>query len=182
MTKHVKPKLEVKAASGSSDDVAIAFDDFMRAFEAFRETNDERLAQIETAVGADVVTTEKMARINRVLDEQKALIDRLALKNARPALETGENRSAVRSEHKQAFDAYIRQGRETGLRAFEKKALYCDAEGEGGYLVPDETANEIGRRLALISPIRAIAGVQNVAATGALVAIYGRLTATQIVV
>src|SRR5690606_41695668 len=32
----------------------------------------------------------------------------------------------------------------------------------GGYLVPDETEREIGRRLALISPIRSIASVRQV--------------------
>jgi hypothetical protein len=34
-----------KAASGSSEDVALAFDEFMRAFEAFKVTNDERLTR-----------------------------------------------------------------------------------------------------------------------------------------
>ena len=33
------------------DDVGAAFDDFMRAFEAFKETNDERLAEIERRGG-----------------------------------------------------------------------------------------------------------------------------------
>ncbi|MEC9343069.1 MAG: phage major capsid protein, partial [Pseudomonadota bacterium] len=148
------------AAAGSSDDVAMAFDEFMRAFEAFRETNDERLAQIETAVGADVITTEKMDRINRALDEHKRMIDQLVVKHRRPALETGESRLLAVSEHEQAFDAYVRRGRENGLRGIESKALYYDPEGEGGYLVPDETANEIGRRLAALSPIRSIAGVR----------------------
>ncbi|MCC0018972.1 MAG: phage major capsid protein, partial [Rhodobiaceae bacterium] len=49
----------------SSLDVVEAFDDFMQAFEAFKETNDPRLAEIESRVGADVVTTEKMDRINK---------------------------------------------------------------------------------------------------------------------
>ena len=45
-----------KAASGSSEDVALAFDEFMRAFEAFKEENDARLAQIEQNISEDVVT------------------------------------------------------------------------------------------------------------------------------
>lgn len=33
---------------------------------------------------------------------------------------------------------------------------------DGGFLVPDETETEIGRRLAAISPIRSIASVRTV--------------------
>jgi hypothetical protein len=47
------------------EDVALAFDEFMRAFESFKLANDERLAQIEQSISADVVTTEKLDRINR---------------------------------------------------------------------------------------------------------------------
>lgn len=166
MTRQEKfPPLELKAASGSSDDVAIAFDDFMRAFEAFREANDERLAQIESAVGADVVTTEKMARIDRALDEHKSLIDQLVLKNRRPALEGGAVTGLARSEHKRAFEAYVRRGQDHELRRFEAKAMSYGSDPDGGYLVPDETANEIGRRLAAISPIRSVAGIRTVSSS-----------------
>ena len=46
-----------KAASGSSEDVALAFDEFMRAFEAFKATNEERIGQIEKRLSADVLTS-----------------------------------------------------------------------------------------------------------------------------
>ncbi len=82
-----------KAASGSSEDVALAFDEFMRAFEAFKATNEERLQQIEQQLTEDVVTTEKLERINRAIDQHKA--------RGRPAhLEGGAaaaRRSGVRS-------------------------------------------------------------------------------------
>ena len=47
----------------------VAFGDMMQAFEAFKEANDERLAQIEARMSADVVTAEKVDRINRAVDE-----------------------------------------------------------------------------------------------------------------
>jgi len=47
---------------------------------------------------------------------------------------------------------------ESGLRRFEEKAMSYGSNADGGYLVPEETAIEIGRRLTSISPIRAIAG------------------------
>jgi len=53
----------------------VAFGDMMQAFAAFREANDERLSQIEARMSADVVTSEKVDRINRAVDEAKARLD-----------------------------------------------------------------------------------------------------------
>ncbi len=46
------------------------------------------------------------------------------------------------------------------LRKYERKSLAVGSDG--GYLVPEETEREIGRRLASVSPIRAIAGLRQV--------------------
>jgi HK97 family phage major capsid protein len=143
---------EAKAAE--SGDVSAAFDDFMHAFEAFKDTNDERLSEIETKLTADVVTTDKLDRINKALDE-------LTLKGRRPPLST-ERGTARPSEHKQAFESYVRGGDEDGFRKLEQKALSAGTNADGGYLVPIETETEIGKRLAAISPIRAIADVRQV--------------------
>lgn len=167
--KNKKTAPEIKAASGNSEDVAGAFDEFMSAFEAFREANDERLAQVETRVGADVITVEKMNRINSALDEQKGQMDRMILKSQRPSF--GNNTSdgnlptMAMVEHKNAFNGYIRSGNETGLRNFEEKAMSSSSDPDGGYLVPEETASEIGKRLAQISPIRSVAGVRTVSSS-----------------
>ena len=90
-----------------SADVGAAFDEFARAFEAFKDTNDTRLDEIETRIGGDVVTDEKLARIESALDDTKRRIDRLALERARPPLagERGEPRDPALAEHKAAFDA-----------------------------------------------------------------------------
>jgi HK97 family phage major capsid protein len=150
--------------SADSGEVAEAFDDFMRAFDAFKQTNDERLGQIERKLSADVVTTEKLGRIDRALDENKRLVDELVLKNRRPQLgDTGLPRSAAAIEHKAAFESYVRGGQEEGLRRVEQKALVISG-GDGGYLVPEETEREIGRRLAIASPIRGIASVRQMSA------------------
>ena len=107
--------LETKDASNSLE-IKEAFDDFLRAFEAFKDSNDERLAQIERK-NADVVTEEKVDRINRALDEQKRAMDQILLKNRRPALGGslgGAMPGAFATEHKVAFDAYVRRGAEDG--------------------------------------------------------------------
>jgi HK97 family phage major capsid protein len=144
----------------TGDEVAVAFDDFMRTFEAFRDANDERLSQIENRISPDAVTVEKMDRIGRALDEQKKVMDQLILKGRRPAASGGF--SIAEAEHKQAFESYVRHGQENGLKRHERKAMTYGSDPDGGYLVPDETAAEIGRRLALISPVRSIATVRTV--------------------
>lgn len=166
MTKHITPPApEIKAETGSSLQVAEAFEDFMESFEAFKQANEERLAQVETRIGSDVITTEKMNRINSSMDEHKRVLDNLLLKSARPATGGIASMSLAQCEHKTAFESYVRSGSDSGLRKFEEKAMSVSSDPDGGYLVPEETALEIGKRMSAISPIRAIASVQTVSAS-----------------
>lgn len=152
--------LEIKTLAGGGD-LGAAFDDFMRAFEAFKETNDARLNEIEAHVAADVVTTEKLTRIDRALDEHKRAVDDLVYKAARPAL-GGGIKAGGNLQHKAAFDGYVRKGDAGLLRELEAKALSVGSDADGGYLVPDETETTINGPLRDVSPIRAIAGVRQV--------------------
>ncbi|MFB9951348.1 phage major capsid protein [Rhizobium puerariae] len=143
--------------------VTAAFDDFMEAFEAFREVNDRRLGEIEQKLTADVVTRDKVDRINRAMDDQKKVLDQLVLKKARPQLGGGGGEmSAEVMEHKAAFDAYVRRGEEGSLRELEAKAFSAGTGADGGYLVPPQTDAEIGRRVSVISPMRALSTVRTV--------------------
>jgi len=152
---------EIKATTGN--EVANAFDDFMHAFESYKQANDERLEQMEMRMGADVVTTEKMERISHAMDEQKRKMDQLMIRQARPVLDGRGYSYPADSEHKKAFNAYIRRGDEAGLRKFEtKQSLSQNSNAEGGYLVPAELDQEISRRLGVLSPIRSISSVRQV--------------------
>jgi HK97 family phage major capsid protein len=148
--------------SADSQDIAAAFDGFMRAFEAFKDGNDERLGELEQRMSADVVTTEKVDRINRALDEHKRVVDELALKSARPHLGGPAPRAGAALQHKAAFDAYVRKGETHQLRDLEAKALSVGSDPDGGYLVPDELERAVNRAEQNVSPIRAIAGVRQV--------------------
>ncbi|MGQ3211625.1 phage major capsid protein [Shinella sp.] len=162
MTEIQKTAPEIKAVP---ETMTAAFDDFMEAFEVFKETNDRRLGEIEQKMTADVVTRDKVDRINRAMDEQKRVLDQLALKRARPALGgSGEGNLEV-AEHKAAFSAYMRRGDDAALRALESKAMSVGSAADGGYLVPPETDTDIGRRLSAASPIRALATVRQVSGT-----------------
>lgn len=149
-----------EAKSAASGDVAEAFGDFMHAFDEFKQANDERLSQIESRFGVDGVTNDKVERISSALDEQKRVLDALQRKAARPPLGGGE--PAEPSEHRSAFDTYVRRGDERRLQALEGKAMSIGSGPDGGYLVPPETEAAIGARLRDISPIRSIATVRQV--------------------
>jgi len=158
----MQPAPETKSSGADHAALADAFDEFMTTFEAFREENDRRLGQIETRKGADAVTAEKVDRISDALDRQKRALDELALKRARPALGREGAPSLAAAERKDAFEAYMRSGDERALRALETKDMSYGSGPDGGYLVPDGIEAEIGRRLAVISPIRSIATVRQV--------------------
>jgi HK97 family phage major capsid protein len=154
---------QLETKSGIPLDMVVTHADMMRAFEAYKETNDQLMA-LEQKRGGDVVVEEKLARINATLDGQARRLDDIALKGARPAF--GGDRAAVRSqsaiEHKAAFDSYVRAGATDGLRALETKAMTIGSNPDGGYLVPPEIETHIGERLTAISPIRSIAGVRTI--------------------
>ncbi|QBK30090.1 phage major capsid protein [Roseitalea porphyridii] len=147
-----------------AQDVAEAFDDFMRAFEAFKQANDERLRELETQLGEDAVSADKVDRINDAVDEQKRVLERLIAKASRPG--AGGALFGASGEHKAAFERYVRKGDENGLRRLEGKAMSYGSGPDGGFLVPPETETAIAGRLRDLSPIRALATVRQV--TGAV--------------
>jgi len=153
--------LETK--SGIPLDAVVTHAEMMRAFEAFKETNDERLDRRD----GDVVLEEKLARIDRAIDTHARRLDEITLKAARPAI--GSDRTSQRSasalEHKSAFEAYVRSGETAGLRALEVKAMSIGSNPDGGYLVPPEIEQTIGQRLTAISPIRSIAGQRTISSS-----------------
>jgi HK97 family phage major capsid protein len=137
-------------------DLARAFNEFMGAFEVFRETNDRRLGELEKKSGADVVTTDKLVRVEAALDAQQRRMDELVLKGRRPTI-GGE--APVACERKSAFERYVRFGDTAGL--VETKALSGQA-ADAGFTVPVEIEAEVMRRLNHVSPMRAICGVREV--------------------
>lgn len=142
--------LETKVAHGNPTD------ELMRAFEDFKSTNDERLDDLERRMTSDVVTEDKLTRINKALDE-------LTLKARRPSLGgMAAPEMAQATEHKRAFEDYVRKG-DTGLiRDMERKSMSISSSPDGGYLVPPGTEAEIGRLLSRASPLRQICDVRQV--------------------
>lgn len=144
----------------ATGEIALAYDDLRYTLEAYRSSNDERLAELETRMGGDALTSEKLVRIDDALDEARRRLDRLVLDTRRPALGGEEPRDPAVAEHKAAFASYVRHGEAGGLKQLEGKALSAGSGPDGGYLAPSTVETEILRRLAAVSPIRALASVR----------------------
>ena len=72
---------DFETKAGLPHDAVVTHAEMMRAFEAFKDANDERLDKRD----ADVVLEEKLARIDRSIDAQARRLDEMTLKAARPA-------------------------------------------------------------------------------------------------
>ena len=143
MTKEVKMKASATALS----------EDLMAAFEAFKQENEQRLTALEKGAGIDPITEDKLARLNKRLDD-------LSIKAAAP-----NTSAAPRSEATDdAWQRYVRRGDETGLAQRDTKALNTGSDAQGGYVAPPELDRLIESRLLASSPMRAIASVRQTSA------------------
>ena len=92
---------ETKALDG---DAKALVAEIMATFEAYKQANDERLAEIESKGSADTLLDEKLKKMDRRLDV-------LSLKSARPE---DANPDPQVPGHSEAWSRYLRAGDESG--------------------------------------------------------------------
>jgi HK97 family phage major capsid protein len=144
-------------------EVRSATDTLARAFEEYKSVNDQRLSDIERRGAADVLSDDKLVRmdvsINRLQDDITSIKTSMRRPNKTGAsFSIGENDSA----HKQAFLKYIAKGFDSGLASFETKALEVINNAEGGYMVPPEMSDRIVTRQFDTTPMRQLATVMSI--------------------
>ena len=144
-----------KETKMAGSDVKSLAADMMAAFEAYKEANDARMAEIESKGVADTLLDEKLKKIDRRLDQ-------LSLKAARPA--DGAPASEADGERSQAWSRYLRTGDESGLSRLDMKAFSAGTDDQGGYTAPPELDRLIEARLMQASPMRQIASVRQTSA------------------
>lgn len=140
-------------------DITKVADEIKSAFEALKSENDARLSEIEKKGSADVVTTEKVERINQEITSLNAKMAEMEKRAGRPAAEDASNSDG--EIHRKAFESFARKGREDGLSDLEAKAMTIatNSGNDGGHLVPAVVAEGIYDRLLNLSPMRSIAEV-----------------------
>jgi HK97 family phage major capsid protein len=154
-------------------EVQEAIEEFGKTFEAFKDANDQRLAEIESKGGVDPVTEEKLDKISAHMDsledlnqkltksaldqsEVNARVDRLETELKRPSVSMETER---KDELLKTYDKYLRKGKDS-LDGMEMKVLTVSNDTGGGYLAPPEYVQEILKKVTEMSPIRSIARIR----------------------
>ena len=140
------------------------FNELKAMVEQFKAAHEEELKGIKKSF-ADVVTTEKVERINtEITSLQKALDDTNAILAALRVGGGGKGASDPdKAEHAKAFGKFFRKGSEANLRELEIKAkLPTQSDPDGGYLVPEEMESTIDRVLGTVSAMRGLSRVMQI--------------------
>lgn len=173
--------------------VDAAVDPVMRAFEAFKETNDARLKAIEAKGSVDPIVTEKLGKIESTLSQYEGINQKLTLveQQAKAAKEVSDrievalaripNARAGKAgeEWKATAEGWCRavyrahaiglpnltadEQKVIGDVMAEAKALNVGTDTAGGYLAPTEYVREIIKGVTEISPARALVRVRSTA-------------------
>jgi len=155
------------------------------AFEAFKETNDERIgalekgdtskaAELDSKLGKIEIDLGKLGKLKSDIEiemrQQKERIEELESRRDQPG-RTGPV-DKLRSEYKQTFIDWMRaKGSDATLesklrslqaKAIEMKDVTIGTAAAGGYAVPEEIAREIERLERKLSPVRSLVKVVTV--------------------
>ena len=141
------------------------FDDVLTTFEAFKQKNDEALAEIK-AGKTDVLTIESLDKVNAAIDEIRDAVDAQAKIQAAAKLGDGGVIGDIKAdpEYTAAFKAHMRRGDKAP--ADVQAALTKGTDADGGYLAPIEWDRTIGDKLKRISPMRANSRVISISVAG----------------
>ncbi|HRI77514.1 MAG TPA: phage major capsid protein [Alphaproteobacteria bacterium] len=168
-----------------TQDVRSAVYDLGRAFEAFKEANDQRLREIERRGSADPLTEMKVNRLNG--DVSRAIDAADAAKRRVEQIETALCRSPAQSggdewgeadlfmrerkgridhdlgidgyrQYKSALRSYLRKNN-AGGGVDEIKALSAGSDPDGGYTVTPDLSGRIAQLVRETSPMRQVASV-----------------------
>lgn len=134
-------------------DVAQVAEELGKRFDEFKSSNDKRLEAVEQEKTALSEKTESLNAKLTELDQLKADLE-ASLKDANRPDKPGGKKEVT--EHKAAFESFIRKGREDGLRELEQKALNTTTDADGGYAVPEELDRNILELLKDESPMRRV--------------------------
>lgn len=124
------------------------------AFASFKEAHAEQIKGVEAKFD-DVVTRDKLERVNATVGDLQSALDEVNAKLASSQM-TGNGGMSVRDpEYTQAFAMHVRKG---DVQA----SLNKGADAEGGYVAPTEWDRTITDKLIEVSPMRQICQVQTI--------------------
>lgn len=148
--------LAVRADAGG--DVKALIADLNKDWSEFKATMADKDKELAKRFD-DVVTTEKLEKINSSVGTLQAAIDAANAKLVAIELGAGSGAPVRDTEYTEAFRSHFAKGD-------VKASLNKGADGEGGYLAPIEWDRTITSKLVQVSPMRSIAQVQSISTAG----------------
>lgn len=143
------------------DEIKTVIDELGRTFEEFKSTVDQRIEKMSKGAGvADI--EEKLEKMNQRFDELEAVKSELEELQKKGNRLRGLSDDAIVSEHRDAFDGFMRKGIDDGLAELQQKAVQVGVDSDGGYAVPEELDTAIGQLERDGTPMRQICGQRTV--------------------
>lgn len=180
MNMHDKPHVlrGIGAVRADASNPKAAIEAVQKAFEEFKAANEEQTKQIVSKGVADIITTEKVDRINSALSDLQAVVDEHAQKVAALTLGSGNSEQEVILPEIQAYNANFQDWFRNGGEALEKELKAANRNGgvmasysvgtpaDGGYTAPVEWDRQVTDKLKEVSEMRQYASVQTVSGSG----------------
>lgn len=139
-------------------DAKAAVSELQKAWAEYKATMEQKDREVEKRFD-DVVTTEKLDKVNSSVSELQSAVDQANTKLAAMEMNAGGDKPLKDQEYSDAFRAHFRKGD-------IQSSLNKGADDEGGYLAPVEWDRTITDKLIEVSPMRQIAAVQNISTAG----------------
>lgn len=138
------------------DEIRELLEEQHKAFEEFKQANDDRLATIEKKGFAPADLEEKVARINEDLTRLGKDLAEVAKKANRPGAGV-DGQDLMAQEHKQALGKYLRKGDDRELAGVQRKAMATYSDPDGGYFLTEDMAQNIERTVSAMSALSGMA-------------------------
>ncbi|WP_417624953.1 phage major capsid protein [Paremcibacter congregatus] len=149
------------------------------AFEEFKKANDDRIAQIEAKGSADVLTNEKVDKINATISDLQAKLGDLSTSQAAMqmsgAASNDDEAKAVKAfarergqevsvedyrAYKDGLNVYMRKGASTPNDV--KASLSVGSDPDGGYTVTPDMSGRIIKKVFETTAMRQLASVVSI--------------------
>lgn len=158
MTYHVKPAMRgiVAVRADAAGDTKTILANLQKDWSEFKATMEEKDAEVKAKFD-DVVTTEKLDKIEASVGDLQKLVDDANMKIAAAAT-AGGTEPVKDQEYTTAFKSHFSKGT-------VQASLNKGADDEGGYLAPVEWDRTITDALIEVSAMRSIASTQTISKT-----------------
>lgn len=160
MTIRMSPRARgiVAVRADATGDIKATIAELNKDWAAFKATVAEKDKELAKKFD-DVVTTEKLERVNSSVSELQASVDQANAKLAAMSISGGGPDSLKDAEYSDAFRSHFRKGDVSA-------SLNKGADAEGGFVAPVEWDRTITDKLIEVSPMRQLASVQTISTPG----------------